>query len=222
MIRHIPRWILVGTVLLAAVAGFINTVGLLGIDQRPLSYMTGNLTLVGVGVSSGDGNAAYLAGMLVLLFLAGATLCGFIVQQSTLKVGRRYGAVLSIESALLFTAALLLDRGTASGAWAAAMACGLQNAMVTTYSGAIIRTTHMTGVTTDLGIAMGHWLRGEQVEARRFLLLGCLLGGFVLGAVLGTLGYRHWGCLALLLPAGTTGVMGVAYFIYAQRHRQMM
>jgi uncharacterized membrane protein YoaK (UPF0700 family) len=89
MIRKIPRWILMGTVLLAAVAGFINTVGLLGIDQRPLSYMTGNLTLVGVGVSSGDGNGAYLAGILVLMFLAGATLCGFIVRQSTLKIGRR-------------------------------------------------------------------------------------------------------------------------------------
>jgi uncharacterized membrane protein YoaK (UPF0700 family) len=45
--------------------------------------------------------------------------------------------------------------------WASA-ACGLQNAMVSTYSGAIIRTTHITGTVTDLGAMIGQYLRGHR------------------------------------------------------------
>lgn len=44
--------------------------------------------------------------------------------------------------------------------WACALACGLQNALTSKYSGNVIRTTHLTGATTDLGIAFGHILRG--------------------------------------------------------------
>lgn len=41
-----------------------------------------------------------------------------------------------------------------------AMALGIQNAMTTKLSGAVIRTTHLTGLTTDLGILTAHWLQG--------------------------------------------------------------
>ena len=44
------------------------------------------------------------------------------------------------------------------------MACGLQNSMVATYSGAVIRTTHLTGLTSDMGAAIGNWLAGRPVN----------------------------------------------------------
>jgi uncharacterized membrane protein YoaK (UPF0700 family) len=44
------------------------------------------------------------------------------------------------------------------------MACGLQNAMATGYSGAVIRTTHVTGIVTALGIAVGLAARRERVD----------------------------------------------------------
>lgn len=40
-----------------------------------------------------------------------------------------------------------------------AVACGMQNGMVTTWSGAVVRTTHFTGTITDTGLVIGHWLR---------------------------------------------------------------
>lgn len=42
-----------------------------------------------------------------------------------------------------------------------AFSCGIQNALCTQWSGAVIRTTHFTGVISDLGLVIGHWLRAK-------------------------------------------------------------
>src|SRR5205807_9288778 len=79
---------------------------------------------------------------------------------------------------------------------------GLQNAIITKVSHAEIRTTHMTGNTTDLGIELGklfYWnLDGssaERVVANREKLRvhAALIGLFVLGGVAGALGFKHVG-----------------------------
>lgn len=211
----VPGWILMGGFVLAGVAGLINAIGLLGL-QHPISHVTGNASLFATSLVRGDYVELSTTGLLALMFFIGAVIGGFVVQQSTARLGRRYGAALAIESALLFAAAFYLERGGVSGMYLAAIACGLQNAMVTTYSGAIVRTTHMTGVTTDIGIAVGHLLRGKAVAPRYFLLLGALLSGFVGGGILGANLFSHWRFAALLLPAVITGAAGVAYFLYKQ------
>jgi Protein of unknown function (DUF1275) len=43
-----------------------------------------------------------------------------------------------------------------------AMACGMQNGMTTRYSGAVVRTTHLTGMFTDMGLLIGHLLRSDR------------------------------------------------------------
>ncbi|MGH8369477.1 MAG: YoaK family protein, partial [Gammaproteobacteria bacterium] len=173
-----------GGLVLAGVAGLVNAIGLLGL-QHPISHVTGNASLFATSLVRGDYGELRVTGLLALMFFTGAVMGGFIVQQSTAKLGRRYGASLTVESALLFAATFYLERGDLAGMYLAAVACGLQNAMVTTYSGTIVRTTHMTGVTTDLGIAVGHLLRGTPVAPRYFLLLGALLSGFIGGGIVG-------------------------------------
>ena len=93
-------------------------------------------------------------------FVLGTMASGMIVQQSTLKLGRRYGLALTLESLLLFTAIPFLDASKSIGLYLDLIAMGLQNGMVSAYSGAIIRTTHVTGALTDLGISLGHLLNG--------------------------------------------------------------
>ncbi len=218
MINKLPGWVFIGSVILAAVAGFVNTVGLLGL-RHPMSHVTGNLTLFSESLVHRNLSEAFHTSMLVIMFFFGAVICGFIVKQSTLRLGRRYGVALTIESGLLFVALPYLDHGVIVGGYLLSAAMGLQNGMVSLYSSAVVRTTHMTGVTTDLGVALGHVLRGMRVESRRFLLLGGLLGGFVVGGILGSLCFARWHYLALLGPAVATGSTGVAYFIY--RHHRM-
>ena len=62
-----------------------------------------------------------------------------------------------------------------------AMACGLQNSMVATYHGTVIRTTHLTGITSDLGATVGNWLVGRRVSLRKIILHSSLWWGFFYG-----------------------------------------
>ena len=81
-------------------------------------------------------------------------------------------------AASLAAAVPAFERVHLLGALLAAMACGLQNAMVTTYSGALVRTTHLSGMFTDLGIGLGHLLRGLPLPVRRLSLSALIIGGF--------------------------------------------
>jgi uncharacterized membrane protein YoaK (UPF0700 family) len=116
-------------------------------------------------------------------------------------------------------AMLTLQQGSDLGVYLASMACGLQNAMVTTYSGSIIRTTHLSGIFTDLGIMLGNRLRGVPINGRRLLLFLLLIGGFVVGGLVGTLLFRELHFTALLMPAGLAVFLAVVYWEYARRYR---
>lgn len=213
---HLPRWVWVGAGLLACVAGMVNVVGYLGFEHQAVTHLTGTTTLLGEAVARRDLRAlSHLAGV-ALAFVLGAALSGMIVQDSTLKLGRRYGLALTLESLLLFAAIPLFRQGQLAGALLAAMACGLQNAMATTYSGAVIRTSHLSGMFTDLGIGLGHALRGMPLQKRRLLLCGLIILSFLAGAVLGALLFARFDYAALAVPAGMTGAIGLGYAGYRQ------
>ena len=129
------------------------------------------------------------------------------------------GAALSGVSLLLLASIPMLERQWIVGAWTAAMACGLQNAMATTYSGAVVRTTHLSGMFTDIGIAIGHALRRMPLQTRRLRLSMLIIAGFLCGAATGSLLFQAWSYRALLVPAGLTGAAGLTYTLY--RHWQI-
>lgn len=82
---------------------------------------------------------------------------------------------LAVESILLFAAVYFFRGGSNYGDYLATMACGMQNARASTYTGTIIRPTHVTGIVTDPGIAAGNFIRRERVEIRRVNVLLVLL-----------------------------------------------
>lgn len=211
---RLPRWVLTGGSLLAFAAGIVNATGFLGVQHQGITHLTGTTTLLGIAIGRADvGHLVHFA-LLIGAFLAGAVASGAIIRDSTLKLGRRYGVVLAIESLLLFAAAPLLGAGSLSGEYLASAACGLQNAMASTYSGAVLRTTHFSGTLTDLGIFIGHHLRGLPVDMRRARLLLALVLSFLTGAVAGTWLFLALGYDALYVPAAATGIVGVSYAIY--------
>ena len=214
---QLPRWVWIGAGALACVAGMVNAVGFLGFEHQAVTHLTGTTTLLGASIVSADGRASlHLAGV-ALAFVAGAALSGMIIQDATLRLGRRYGLVLALESLLLFASAVMFRRQETTGALLAAMACGLQNAMATTFSGAVVRTTHLSGMFTDLGIGLGHALRGLPLQRRRLALCALIITAFLVGGVLGALLFARMGSDALLVPAALTGVVGIGYAIYRQR-----
>jgi uncharacterized membrane protein YoaK (UPF0700 family) len=218
MLRQLPRWAWVGGGLLALGAGCINVVGYLCFRHQPITHLTGTSTEFGLALARGDAGEITHWGLVILAFLLGAMLSGFIVQQGALRLGRRYGVVLMLESALLFAATPLIHGGHDLGLYLASAACGLQNAMVSTYSGATVRTTHLSGIFTDLGIYLGHRLRGLEVDSLRINICLLVASHFIVGATLGALGFMVWQERVLLAPATLTGVVGLGYAIYRHRH----
>ncbi|WP_281830792.1 YoaK family protein [Vibrio nigripulchritudo] len=200
MLTRLPPWVEYGAFCLAAIAGIVNAIGLLGFQHQSVSHLSGTLTLLGTELLSSPASSLHLL-WVVLSFLAGAAVSGLLIQNTALKLGRHYGIALVLEGILLSLAAWVLTKGSISGHYLASAACGLQNAMVTTYSGAVVRTTHMTGIITDLGLLLGARLRGEKPDRRKLGLFMALLFGFVIGGILGAYLFSIWAFNALLFPA---------------------
>lgn len=219
MASRLATWVWIGAAALACVAGMVNVAGYLGFEHQAITHLTGTTSLLGAALAQGNLRAVLqLAGML-LAFMLGAVLSGLLIKDSVLQLGRRYGVALSFEAALLVLAVPLFEQGAFAGPLLAAVAIGLQNAMATTYSGAIIRTSHVSGMFTDLGISIGHALRGLPVDHRRLSLCLVIISAFLAGGVIGAVLYGHWQYKALYLPAVLTGTTGLIYGVY--RHRQI-
>ncbi|SFV17244.1 YoaK family protein [Pseudoduganella namucuonensis] len=208
-------------VLLAFVAGAINAGGFLAVQQYT-SHMTGILSHMADSLALG----AYrlmLPGLGALLsFLAGAACSTLMVNFARQrKLHGEYANPLLLEAFLLLCFGVLGARlASIDGLFVpltVMLLCflmGLQNALITKISKADIRTTHITGIVTDIGIELGKMLywngpgAAHPVRAdRQRLRVLCLLGlAFFVGGVAGALGFKHMGYvatipLALLLVA---------------------
>lgn len=194
--------------MLSAVAGAVNAVGFLGLG-RLTTNVTGHFAFVMEDVLRGDWAAAALYSGFVLSFLAGA-----FVSNSLVELSRRRGREHPFRAPVLLELGLLL---VALGGWRfgllapEVLACllllamGAQNALVTKISKAVVRTTHLTGLFTDLGIELSQWFFHRQSEDRRVLggnirLRLLIIGGFFGGGLAGGLLFGLWQFAALLLP----------------------
>ena len=209
-------WILAGGVGLAALAGYVNVLAL-GVFAVPVSHMTGAVSRLGIDVATGNREDLWILVFIVLCFFLGAALSGAVIGGDQLIPGRRYGVTLVGEALALAGAAELLGNGGRGGVLLAALACGIQNGMASSYYGMIIRTTHVTGIVTDLGVLAGHRLRGHRVSSWQPILLLGLLFGFTGGAVAGQLALVWRGPEAMWAASGACLVTGLGY--YGWRHR---
>jgi len=200
--------------LLAFVAGAVNAGGFLAV-QRYTSHMTGVVSGVADDLALGRVGLAMAGLLLVAVFVAGAMTTAVLTNWARV---RRLQSEYALS--LLLEAVLLLVFGLAGAALARtttllvpltvallSFIMGLQNAVVTKISQAEIRTTHMTGVITDLGIELGrlvywnrdtlpgdpHFVRANREKLR---LLGAILGCFAGGGLAGALSFKLIGYAA--------------------------
>ena len=210
------RHLLPGAAALAANAGFLNTVAL-GFFQTPVSHMTGAVSHFGIHAASGQlGNAATSLGI-ILGFVLGAALAGLIVGPWKLVPGRSYGVAMLLEGGLLALAALLMFYPSRLALPAVSMACGLQNAMTSSYCGLMIRTTHVTGIVTDIGVMIGHWIRHRQIDTWKLRFLLTVFGFFGLGGWLGAVADIRFGPVSLAVPALLCTLAGAVFWFVHHR-----
>jgi uncharacterized membrane protein YoaK (UPF0700 family) len=193
---------------LAFVAGAVNAGGWLAVGYYT-SHMTGIVSSLADNLVLGRAGLV-LAGLVALLsFLLGAICTTWLVNWGMRQALRSaYGLPLMLEAALLlvfglFGASLDLLQAVLVPLTVVLLCfiMGLQNAVITKISKARIRTTHVTGLVTDLGIELGKLLfvnrrpglprvRADRQRLRVHLqLIVCFLGGGVAGA----LGFKHLG-----------------------------
>ena len=198
---------------LAFVAGFANASGLV-LFGAFTSHVTGNVARVSASVARADLKGAAQAGVLVAVFLLGAVTASLLVETSFFRrTSSAYGAALLVEGSLL-SAFVVTDAGSLLS-----FAMGMQNSLVTRLSGSVVRTTHLTGVITDLGIEIARWARwtwskgpsglapppGRNPAARptptRSLLLLTIALTFTAGGMLGAIAAPAWGARSIAIPA---------------------
>lgn len=208
---------------LAFVAGATNAGGFLAVKQYT-SHMTGIVSTMADELVLGD-LSLVLGGLGALLcFVLGAACSAVMINFARRReLHSEYAIPLLVEAALLVGFGLLGARlSQVHGLFVPAtvmLLCfimGLQNAIITKLSRAEIRTTHLTGMVTDIGIEVGkmlYWNRspgdkhlGVRADWVKLRLLGTLILFFFVGGLVGALGFKHAGYiatvpLALLLVA---------------------
>lgn len=198
---------------LSWIAGYTNIITLLTCGQVT-SHVSGTTSQLGRDVAEGRwAEAAYVAALL-FAFVLGAALSGVLTE---LGRQRRWASIyvlpIAVEAVLLGAFALLVDwkelgelqspTGLLGLTLLPSLAMGLQNATISLISGGRVRTTHMTGVVSDLGMETALWaIRRRGARGRnapegafatgwRLLLLASIVSSFALGSGLGALALDH-------------------------------
>ena len=183
-----PVWVLAAGCALAFLSAAVNAVFLVRVGAS-VSHLTGDVSRAAVevaGAQSGHQRSASYLLYATLSFVTGATTAGFFIHHPDLQIVRPYGrAIAGIGLCLLF-AHFLIPQHPIQALALSAFACGFQNALTTHYKGIILRTTHLTGLLTDLGSNLGLRLRGHLVQRRKILVPLALSVSFFAGAAVGS------------------------------------
>ena len=207
---------------LAFIAGAVNAGGFLAVKAYT-SHVTGAVSRLSDELALGHPQLALGALGIVLSFLAGAFSAGLLI-----SLGRRRRFRSPCALSLMIEAGLLLVFGFTGSRLDArvevylpvtvillSFIMGMHNAAVTTISNAEVRTTHMTGIVTDLGTELSRLVYVNRSRRKgvdpvlanrdRLKLHGLILASFFLGGLAGALGFKHVGfkmtalCAAFLL-----------------------
>lgn len=209
-----------GGMMLATIAGYVNAV-MLGMLNVPVSHMSGAVSHLSMDVVMGNGRGVGQGTAIVAAFITGAAISGAVIGGRRLRIGRAYGLVLIGEGLVLLTAGEMAMRGWISAASiTAALACGLQNAMASSFHGQVVRTTHVTGIVTDLGAMIGHLFRRHPVHLADVVLLASLLVGFFVGGCVGLVMEQRQGVGAVTLAAWPCLIAGTGYFLWRIHRRR--
>ena len=202
--------------LLAFNAGAVNAGGFLVLHMYT-SHMTGFTSQVADAVVMGNTTLLLNALGAILAFVGGAAVSAMQINWGRQhRLRHPYALPLLLEAALMLPFGLM---GAITLEWRTPFAVpltvlllsfimGLQNALAAKVSGGKVRTTHMTGHLTDLGIELGkmlYWNRrggpaGQPVRhnGQRLRLFGALVLMFVAGGLVGAAGFKWVGFICVL------------------------
>lgn len=199
---------------LAFVAGALNAGGFLAIGFYT-SHVTGMVSTLADQVVLHNSELASIAASAWIAFVSGAATTALMVNYLRRRgTSNVYAVPLMTEALLILLFGALTGTTTRYGVVSAPLAIGtlcftmgLQNALITKISRARIRTTHLTGLTTDLGIELGkllYWNRSRagpspsavRANVNKLRVHAALIACFTLGGIAGALAFHFVGPLS--------------------------
>ena len=218
--RRLGRW-------LAFIAGAANAGGFLAVGQYT-SHMSGIVSALADNLAISDFGLVIAGLSSLAAFTTGAATSAIMINWGRRRrAPSEYALPLMLEALLLLVFGLLgsnLENNrflfVPATVGLLCYVMGLQNAIITKISKAEIRTTHMTGIVTDIGIELGklfYWNVSEsgpgvaavKADRSRLLLLASLLGMFFIGGLAGALGFKYVGYISTLPLSAMLVVLAV-------------
>ncbi len=197
--------------LLCLTAGFVNVAGLSGFFVLTTN-VTGHAAVFAQRLSHHQFGSATVVGLWMLLFFAGAFCSSLYIGKVGVNNRAAYTIPILAEIAILIAVGTLgksFDRSVIKTEYFAGsllFAMGMQNALVTMISGFDVRTTHLTGMFTDLGIDTSSYLyessKRREVLQKKILLRIIIITFFLLGGVLGGYIFDRVSYHTFYIPAG--------------------
>jgi uncharacterized membrane protein YoaK (UPF0700 family) len=192
--------------ILSFVAGIVNIVGLLSVNVLTTN-VTGHFAFFSRTFVSEEFSNAVIYLWFLLSFLAGA-FCSNLISETIVRIKENLSYVVPIllEIILLITVATLHFNQPDVLACILLFAMGLQNALVTRVSQSVVRTTHLTGIFTDLGIELSQLLfyktANENFTLKRSIYLKlAIIACFFAGGIVGGFAYSYLKLKVLLIAS---------------------
>ncbi|MBB1285598.1 DUF1275 domain-containing protein [Flavisolibacter sp. BT320] len=194
--------------LLSFVAGIVNVSGLFAV-QRLTTNVTGHFAFFADEMAQKNMAQAMIYLAFILSFLIGAFFSNFIIELIS-KLNERFINTIPVGIEIFILTFIAFLQPDTISSQANLLACfllfamGLQNALVTSLSNAVVRTTHLTGLFTDLGIELSQLIFYKTPEQQKKLTAAIklrltIIFFFFLGGVIGGYGYLVTGIKILLL-----------------------
>ena len=211
----------IGGCLLSVNAGCINAITVLesGYTTTHLTGATTNSAINLVKNTNLTQELIYFG--IILSYTFGGFITGLLgAEHDNFKLGHQYGRIF-LCCFLFLIAALFLEVASPNSysfIFLCALAAGTQNAMTTKFSGNVLRTTHVSGAFTDIGLILGRIARGRKEVMWKLGLLIPITFSFFCGGCLGGGFYPLLGRYSLVINIAVFGlafVLYVGYFAYA-------
>lgn len=211
-----PVWVLLGGCILAFLNAAVNA-GLFLSLGHSVAQMSGEISRMARDVGQpgvhGMGLSVLVA---VACFLFGAVIAGYTIHHPTLDRSLPYGRCMMFIGGCLLAAHQAMDAIPLLTLAFAGFASGFQNAMATHYRGIILRTTHITGLLTDVGSHLGMLVHGHQIALWKIGVPAVVILFFFLGGAAGT--WLYFYDQPYLLILATTYLVGGLSWYLVQRH----
>jgi uncharacterized membrane protein YoaK (UPF0700 family) len=225
--KHEFSFVVIVGILLSFNGGYVNGSCLSGLltasgKQQSVAGFTGAYTKSALFLAESRVEDFGFQICMILSFMFGAMVTGIITPRATpFRIEPTYGPTFLLGGILLTASSILAALGEQRYFFMlAAAANGIQNGMTSIYSKNLIRSSHFTGNTTDIGLFVGQLIRGNRDNLWKLHVLLSLTFSFWTGGLVSFYATSYFTSLSLLFNAGLFLLIGLAlvFFLVHELH----